>query len=65
MPINVFGNSSNNSDNKIDTTLFVQKPYLRHNYIEANIEEDIDLKNQYRIKNLPNPISITAAASKN
>ena len=47
MPINVFGNSnSNSSDNKIDTSLFVKKPYLRHNYIEANIEEDIDLKNQ-------------------
>ena len=65
MPINVFGNSSNNSGKKIDTSLFVQKPYLRTNYIEANIEEDIDLKNQYRIKNLPNPISITEAASKN
>ena len=65
MPINVFGNSSNNSGNKIDTSLFVQKPYLRTNYIEANIEEDIDLKNQYRIKNLPNPLSITEAASKN
>ena len=65
MPINVFGNSSNNSDNKIDTSLFVQKPYLRTNYIEANIEEDIDLKNQYRIKNLPDPISIREAASKN
>ena len=55
MPINVFDNSSNNSDNKIDTSLFVQKPYLRHNFIEANIEEDIDLKNQFRIKNLPDP----------
>ena len=45
MPINVFGNSnSNNSDNKIDTFLFVQKPYLRANYVESNIEEDIDLK---------------------
>ena len=65
MPINVFGNSSNNSDNKIDTSLFVQKPYLRTNYIETNIEEDIDLKNQYRIKNLPDPISILEAASKN
>ena len=65
MPINVFGNSSNNSEQKIDTSLFVQKPYLRHNYIEANIEEDIDLKNQYRIKNLPDPISIREAASKN
>ena len=66
MPINVFGNSnSNNSDNKIDTSLFVQKPYLRHNYIEANIEEDIDLKNQFRIKNLPDPISVQEAVSKN
>ena len=65
MPINVFGNSSNNSDNKIDTSLFVQKPYLRTNYIESNIEEDIDLKNQYRIKNLPDPINMREAASKN
>ena len=59
MPINVFGNSnSNNNGNKIDTSLFVQKPYLRSNYIESSIEEDIDLKNQYRIKNLTDPISI-------
>ena len=65
MPINVFGNSSNNSDNKIDTSLFVQKPYLRTNYIESSIEEDIDLKNQYKIKILPDPISIREAASKN
>ena len=64
MPINVFGNSSNNSDNKIDTSLFVQKPYLRHYYIEANIEEDIDLKKQFRIKHLPDPISIRETASK-
>ena len=64
MPIIVFGNSSNNSDNKIDTSLIVQKPYLRTNYIESNIE-DIDLKNQYRIKNLPDPISIRDGASKN
>ena len=64
MPINVFGNSSNNSEQKIDTSLFVQKPYLRTNYIESNIEEDIDLKNQYRIKNLPDRISIREAASK-
>ena len=42
MPINVFGNSSNNSQNK----------------------EDIDLKNQFRIKNLPDPISIRDACSK-
>ena len=66
MPINVFGNSnSNDNGNKIDTSLFVKKPYLRTNYIESNIEEGIDLKNQYRIKNLPDPISIREAASKN
>ena len=67
MPINVFANNSSSYDNgnKIDTSSFVQKPYLRHNYIEANIEEDIDLKNQFRIKNLPDTISIKEAASKN
>ena len=42
MPINVFGNSSHDNNNKIDTSLFVQRPYLRAIYIEANIEEDID-----------------------
>ena len=51
MPINVFGNSSNNSDNKIDTSL--QKPYLRTNYIEANIEEHIDLKINTEFKIYP------------
>ena len=64
MPINVFGNSSNNSEQKIDTSLFVKKPYLRTNYIESNIEEDIDLKIQFRTKNLPDPISIREPASK-
>ena len=64
MPINVFGNSSNNSEQKIDTKLFVQKPYLRTNYIETNIE-NIDLQNQYKIKNLPDPTDIQDACSKN
>ena len=45
--------------------MFVQKPYLRHNYIESNIEEDIDLKNQYRIKNLLDPINLQDACNKN
>ena len=46
MPINVFGNSSSSHDNgnKIDTSLFIQKRYLRTNYIAANIEKDIDMK---------------------
>ena len=66
MPINVFGESNSiSSDNKIETSIIVQKPYLRTIYIEPNIEEDIDLINQYKIKNLPDPISIREAASKN
>ena len=55
----------NNSDNKIDTSLFVRKPYLKTNYIESNVEENIDMKNQYRITNLPDPLSIREACSKN
>ena len=65
MPINLFGISSHDNNNKIDTSLFVQKPYLRTDYIESNIEEDIDLKNQFRNKNLPDPISIRESASNN
>ena len=44
MPINLFGNFSHDTNNKIDTSLFAQKPYLRTDYMEANIEEDNDLK---------------------
>ena len=67
MPINVFGNSSSSYDNgkKIDISLFVQEPYLIANYIESNIGEDIDLKNQFRIKKLSHPMSTREAASKN
>ena len=65
MPINVFRNSnSKNNGNTIDTSLFVQRFYLRTNFIESHTEEDIDLKKQYRNKNLPFPISIGEAASK-
>ena len=64
MPINVFGNSSKNSHRKVDTSLFVQKPYLRFTYVESNFEEDLDLKNQIRMKNLPKPINIREVVSK-
>ena len=57
MPNNVFGNSLNNNGSKVDTFLFVQKHYLRNNYIESDIDHDINLKNQYRIKHLPDPIN--------
>ena len=53
MPINVIGKSSHDNGNKIDTSLIVQKPYLKTKCRESNIEEDIDLKNQFRIKILP------------
>ena len=44
MPVNVFGNSSKNSEHKVDTSLFVQKPYLRTKYEESEIEKYIDFK---------------------
>ena len=55
MPISVFGNSSNNSEIKTDSSLFVHEPYLTTNYREPNIEKDIDMKVQNRIKSLPDP----------
>ena len=38
---------------------------MRTIYREANIEEDKDLKNQYRIKILPHPISIRETCTEN
>ena len=65
--MSVFGDSSSSqyNGNKTDTSLFVEKPYLRTNYIETSLEEDIDLKNSFRYENLPDPISNGEAASKN
>ena len=62
-----FSNSSSSHDNgkKLDASLFVQKLYLRRIFLESNIEEEINLKNQFRIKSLPDPISIREAGSKN
>ena len=67
MPINVFGNSSSSHDNGInfDTSLFFQKHYLRTSFLEANIEGAIDLKNHFRINNLPDPLSLREATSRN
>ena len=67
MLINGFVNSSSSYDigNKIDTSLMVQQQNLRSNFIEANIEEDTDLKNQNRIKKLPDPISTKEPSGKN
>ena len=65
MPIYVFGNSSNFSENRIVSSIFVQKLYSRTNYIESNIEENVDLKNQFENKNLPGPKIIRQTCSKN
>ena len=65
MPLKVFGSTSGNTENKIDTSLPVQKPYLRTSYIEPIFEEDIDKKYQYRNENLEDPISNKKAPSKN
>ena len=64
MRINVFGSTSESNEKKIDTSLFEQKPYERTNYIESDIEENIDLKSQFRIEKVPHPISIHHAGSK-
>ena len=65
MPINVFDNSnSNDKGSKVDKSLFVQKQYFRNNYIESNIDHDINLKKQYRIKNFPLPVNDQDGVSK-
>ena len=66
MPLKLLHNgfSANDNGNKIDTSLFVQKKFLRTNYIESNIEENIHFRNQIRIKKIPVPINNREAASK-
>ena len=54
----VYGKGSINSDEKTDTIFFEQKTYLRTKILENETEEDIDLKCQFRTKNIPDPISI-------
>ena len=37
---------------------------MRTKYIESNIEEDIDMKNQYKIKQLPNSMDPQDSSTK-
>ena len=53
MTISVFGNSSQSND----LSQYARKSYIKSNYIETDIDHDINLKNQYRIINIPNPIN--------
>ena len=64
MPKIVFSNTSRKTEHKIDTSLFVQNPYLRTICFESNIEDVSDLKNQIKTKNLHSLISPEEAASK-
>ena len=42
----------------------VTKSYVRANYIESNMEEDIDMKQKFKIKNLVDPTNDFDAANK-
>ena len=55
MLINIFSSTSGNISNNLDTSSFVQKPFLGPNYIEKSIEEIVDTKNQLIVKNLTEP----------
>ena len=58
-------NTSGNTKKKFDRSLFVQRPFLGAEYFKSEIEENIDLTNQYRIETLKDQISIREADSKN
>ena len=62
--MNVFGSTYSTNQANLDTTLFVQKPYLRTNYLESDMEEDIDMKQKFKIKNLADPTNDFDAANK-
>ena len=56
-----FGRAISESSN---STAGVTKSYVRANYNESSMEEDIDMKNQFKIKNLPNPSNLQDPTTK-
>ena len=48
----------------ISTNTGVTKSYVRANYIESSMEEDIDMKNQFKIKKPSNPTNLQDPATK-
>ena len=52
------------SGSSATTNTGVTKSYVRANYIESSMVEDIDMKNQFKIKNLPNPTNLQDPATK-
>ena len=56
-----FGRAISNTSTN---TSGVTKTYIRANYIGSNLVEDIDMKNQFKILNLPNPTLLQDPATK-
>ena len=52
------------SGSSVTTKRGVTKSYVRANYIESSMEEDIDMKNQFKLKNLPNPTNLQDPTTK-
>ena len=61
---NIFVSTSGSNFNNIGTSTSVQKSYYRTNFIESNIEEDIEMKNFLRNKIPKVPSTIREEASK-
>ena len=54
-----FGRPINRDSKNNIKTSDVTKSYIRDNYIgKSEMEENINMKNKYYIKNLPNPIEL-------
>ena len=53
-----------NTENEIDTSFFVQKFLQELFFIETKLEEYIDMKKLFKIKNLPDSMSSEEPASR-
>ena len=64
MPISVFDSTTDNVSATLDTSSFIQKSYLREKYVESSIEENIDRKNQNRIRIIRDSITVREPGSR-
>ena len=62
MTISKFGVSASTSS--LSNTNFASKAYVRTNYLESEVEEDIGMENKFKIKNVPDPIEEGDAVNK-
>ena len=63
MPLNALGSTWGRVENKLDTSSFVQKQYLRNICIESNTEDAIDIKHHFK-KNLTNTVDSQDVSTK-